>query len=185
MAADRHRLRAGAKRVPSALAAFLAVAAAAVLLHSHPADAAETVPLFDRLAALQQAYPFAVAAIELNALVMANGSRIEVDDGRRKDHQAKLAAADIEDMLSQIYPIGACDDDQPPARDFDPGRIRNDAVFRALYGGTQQAVAGKLVSVDWFGSTLPFTPAGGADAALRAVARDLAADPSLRKYLVP
>ncbi len=165
--------------------AFLVAATTAVLLHSHPADAAETVPLFDRLAAVQQAYPFAVAAIELNALVMADGSRIEVDDGRRKDHQAKLAAADIEDMLSQIYPIGACDDDQPPTRDFDPGRIRNDAVFRALYGGTQQAVAGRLVSVDWFGSKLPFTPAGGADAALRAVARDLAADPSLRKYLVP
>ena len=143
------------------------------------------MPLFDRLAALQSAYPGAVAAIEPDALVLADGSRIAVDDGRQKDHEEKLAAADVEDMLSQIYPIGACDDGQPPERNFDPGRIRNDAVFRAIYGATRQAAEANLARVDWFGAKLPFATAGGADAALKSVERELSAEPDLKAYLVP
>lgn len=184
MAADRRGFRACFAPIPFAGGLGLAIVFAAVLF-SLPANAASTVPLFDRLAALQRAYPEAVTAIELNAVVMADGSRIAVDDGRQKDHEEKLAAADVEDMLSQIYPIGACDDGRPPEPNFDPGRIRNDAVFRALYGATKRAAEARLVSVDWFGAKLPFSQAGGADAALRAVAKDLAADPALKKYLVP
>lgn len=185
MAADRRGFRLRFDRNPFAGGFVLVVAIAAVVFFSQPSSAASTVPLFDRLAALQRAYPEAVKAIELNAVVMAADSRIEVDDGRQKDHAEKLAAADIEDMLSQIYPIGACDDGRPPERNFDPGRIRNDALFRALYGATKQAAAANLVSVDWFGSKLPFARAGGADAALRAVVKDLRADRALKTYLVP
>ncbi|MBO0903990.1 M15 family metallopeptidase [Jiella sonneratiae] len=149
------------------------------------AFAASSVPLFDRLEALSAAYPGAVASIEPDAVVMAGGSRIAIDDGRAKDHEAKLADADLEDMLSQIYPIGACDTGRPPPRNFDPGRIRDDAFFRALYGAAKPAAASRLVTVDWFGAKLPFSRVGGADEALRAVEKELSADAALKKYLVP
>nr|WP_304363624.1 M15 family metallopeptidase [Jiella sp. LLJ827] len=150
-----------------------------------PAIAA-SIPLFDRLEALQTAYPEQIAAIELDALVMRDGTRIPIDDGEAKEHQTKLARADIEDMLSQIYPIGRCDQGAPPPRDSDPGRIRNDAFFRAVYGSSREIAESRLVPVDWFGTRLRFTETGGADQALAAVARDLAAlGRSFRKYLTP
>ncbi|NDW06116.1 M15 family metallopeptidase [Jiella pacifica] len=184
MAAEGRRSRDWIRRAKFAADLFL-VAAIVAALAPPAASAASTVPLFDRLAALQSAYPGAVAAIEPDALVLADGSRIAVDDGRQKDHEEKLAAADVEDMLSQIYPIGACDDGQPPERNFDPGRIRNDAVFRAIYGATRQAAEANLARVDWFGAKLPFATAGGADAALKSVERELSAEPDLKAYLVP
>ena len=150
-----------------------------------PARAASTVPLFDRLEALRAAFPAAVRAIEADGVVMADGTRIAIDDGAPKDHEQKLAKADLEDMLSQIYPIGACDTGAPPRRNFDPGRIRNDAFFRSLYGSSRSAAQKTLVSVDWFGSRLSFTATGGADKALAAVAGDLAAQPALWEYLTP
>ncbi|ORE90820.1 M15 family metallopeptidase [Aurantimonas sp. 22II-16-19i] len=169
--------------------ATLALGCAALLLAGSvlapPAGAASTVPLFDRLEALRAAFPAAVRAIGADGMVMADGSRIAIDDGAAKDHEQKLANADLEDMLSQIYPIGVCDTGAPPSRNFDPGRIRNDAFFRSLYGSSPSAAQKTLVSVDWFGSRLPFTATGGADEALVAVARDLASQPALRDYLTP
>lgn len=162
---------------------LLALAAAA--LAPLPARAASSLPLFDRLEALKAAYPQAVKAIEIDGIVMADGTRIPIDDGAAKNHEQKLANADIEDMLSQIYPIGTCDKGVPPARNFDPGRIRNDAFFRSLYGATRAVAEKRLVAVDWFGSRLAFTTTGGADAALRAVAGELSRRPELKTYLSP
>jgi D-alanyl-D-alanine carboxypeptidase len=155
----------------------------AVLASSASANA--DVPMSERLALLKAAYPEAGLVVAGNYLVVRGGRRIVIDDGRSKSHQDKLRNADIEDMLSQIYPIGACVTGKPP-RNFDPGRIRNDAFFRAVYGSTKRDAAARLVSVNWFGSRVRFTRTARADRALMTVAAELERLPvRFRRYLVP
>ena len=154
-------------------------AAAAVACFATAASAAgQPVTLDERLAILAETYPGMISAREPDALVMKSGARIAIDDGREKDHPAKLVDADIEDMLAQVYPIGRCDTGEKPARNFEPGRIRSEVFFRAVYGNSEQAVEANLASLPWFGKRIPVTRTLGVDQKLAAVARDLAELPA-------
>ncbi|MEM7774727.1 MAG: M15 family metallopeptidase [Pseudomonadota bacterium] len=154
-----------------------ALGLAALCPASLHAQAAKTVSLAERLEVLKQAYPSAIRDVSGGTLRLATGAELVIDDGRQKSHQDKLKNADIEDMLSQVYPLGQCETGKP-ARNFDPGRIRSDAFMRAVYGNSRSAVARTLVSIPWFGSTVQVTRVAGADKALRAVAADLAKLPT-------
>lgn len=138
------------------------------------AASTEHPSLADRLQALASAYPGFVVRVDGREIELATGARIVIDDGRVKDHASKLADADIEDMLAQIYPLGSCDSGQPPPRNFDPGRIRATAFFTAMYGASADAVKAKLTPIGWFGSTIQVTRANGVDTALARVRDDLA-----------
>ena len=151
----------------------LATASTAMLsIGAIDGHAGSKIPLPIRLQSLLQGYPNAIVGIEGNKLLLKDGSRITIDDGRAKSHSDKLKTADIEDMLSQIYPLGSCAQVRP-ARNFDPGRIRNDRFFRAVYGNSRAAASSHLATVNWFGKRLRFTTIGGADKALRLVRDDL------------
>ncbi|MCY1321784.1 D-alanyl-D-alanine carboxypeptidase [compost metagenome] len=140
--------------------------------------------LSEKLSLLATAYPDAIERIDGNVLVLRDGGGpLSIDDGRKKSHAEKLAAADIEDSLSQIYPLGACA--KAPAVDFDPGRIRSEALLKRLYGSSATAVRRDLVTVDWFGERLRVTRKHGTAAALKAVAADLSQHAELRRYLSP
>ncbi len=128
--------------------------------------------LQDKLRFLITAYPETLSHIADGRLHFRDGgSPLSVDDGKSKTHQQKLRAADIEDMLSQIYPVGSCE--TKPATYFDPGRIRSDRLMRRLYGDSKAEVRSRLVRVNWFGRTLRVTSAHGVDKALRRVLSDL------------
>ena len=137
------------------------------------ASGAQTISLAERLELLVAAYPKTIAGIEGDKLRLTSGAMLTIDDGIEKSHQQKLANADIEDMLSQVYPLGFCDRDTP-ARNFDPGRIRNEPLMKAIFGATPTAVRRGSVTVNWFGRRLRFNSAAGAAEQLRKVARDLA-----------
>src|SRR5262249_37076871 len=70
--------------------------------------------------------------------------------------------------------------------DFDPGRIRIDGLFQAVYGDTQSAVAANCGNVDFCGTRVTFNNRNGAADALRKVAADLTAlfakQPELKIY---
>ena len=140
--------------------------------------AGQGISLDERLRLLAQAYPSAVAEIDGKEVVFKSGARLEVDDGQEKSHAEKLVGADIEDMLSQVYPIGRCYDGAGPARNVDPGRIRNETFFRQVYGNSRRAVEKNLVVLPWFKSKLRVTRKHGVDAALSRVAKDLAELPA-------
>jgi hypothetical protein len=108
---------------------------------------------------------------------------LPVDDGVRRDHFQKLASGDIEDSLEQIYPAGPCE--TKPAVNFDPGRVRAEALMKLIYGGSKKDVAGNLVPVKWFGETLQVTKINGVNTALEAVRDELVSRSDLRKYLTP
>jgi hypothetical protein len=151
------------------------------------AGEARDIALRERLAILQDVYKEHIAAIDETHVKMTSGLKLVIDDGRKKSHAEKLADADIEDMLSQIYPVAGCipPDSTLPA-DFDPGRIRNEAFFKAIYGASAKEVQARLASVDWFGQKLPIATTLGVDKKMAAVVSDLTpALATLRKHLIP
>ncbi len=96
----------------------------------------------------------AVTATGGYALKLADGTLLPWDDGRTKTYDEKLETPDLEDTLSMPYatgPIVAVN-----TLNDDPGRIRNDVMFKAAFGGTAAAVESKLVDVDFVGQTVKF-----------------------------
>ncbi len=144
------------------------------------------VAMVERLEILAKAYPAVIDKIDGNVLRLKSGARLTINDGKAKTHSQKLKNADIEDMLSQIYPLGICDasfEGPPSPRNVDPGRIRSDQFFRELYGRSKPEARSHLKAVNWFGAKLPFTTRYGARKALVNVRDELARlPPRLHKY---
>jgi len=138
---------------------------------------AQHISLREKLDILKQAYPEAIANVEDKHIVLSDGAEMPIDDGVQKTHREKLKNADIEDMLSQIYPLAQCYSGTPP-RNFDPGRIRNDRLFRYLYGQVEAEARSNLIIIDWFGTRLPVTTRQGVDKALVKVRDELSALPA-------
>lgn len=155
--------------------------ALAIFASSVPAQAL-TLP--EKLDLLVASYPDAIAGHRDNKLIMRDGGPdIVIDDGKAKSHETMVQGGDIEDQLSQLYEAGPCA--PKPPKDSDPGRIRSEALMKRLYGESAKAVRAQLAPVDWFGETLMVTKAQGVDRALKAIADDLARDPTLKAYLTP
>ncbi|MGI8748270.1 MAG: M15 family metallopeptidase [Deinococcus sp.] len=154
--------------------------AALALLLSPSLAAATPVPAGRLLAA----YPRFLARLDGGRLVWRDGTRMPLSGGRPLTSPAgRLDHPDLRELLRQPYP--ACAPLRPPAFLSDPGRARPTVFFGKMYGATPAEVQAHLVTVDWFGQRLPFSSVNGADRALEGVEHELAAQPGLRKYLVP
>ncbi|NUM53247.1 MAG: M15 family metallopeptidase [Candidatus Hydrogenedentes bacterium] len=99
----------------------------------------------------------------------------------------RLESATLFDQLSIPYPREW--PTAPPSVDSDPGRLRCDAFFKKLYGGTKEAVEATLVRVPWphAGATksVSFTSVNGANKALEAVGAEIAKLPKdVQRYVV-
>ena len=89
-----------------------------------------------------RAYPETIAGADGNDLVLKDGTRLPISDGRSdKSFDELLNQPDIGDMFAFDYPAGA--PAAAPARNFDPGRIRVEALFRALYGDCRNGALAK------------------------------------------
>ena len=97
-------------------------------------------------AALLLHYP-GIRAVRDNAVIFSDGTSLPYDDGREKSLAAKLEAPSIRDHFTHPYPALA--PIMAPAPDEDPGRFRNDPLFRKLYGVSRSAIEKNLVTVRW------------------------------------
>lgn len=137
---------------------------------------------------LRAAYPEFVERVDGNDLVLRDGRRIPISDGRAKSFEERLDHPDLADMFADPYPSGPV---TPPAFQADPGRYRNAAFFTAIYGDCRKGEVEKhLVAVPWLskhgGGTVRISSRAGAAEALRAVSAELDAGPAeWRKFLVP
>lgn len=129
--------------------------------------------------ALLESYPDQIKDIKDNYVIMANGMQIMYDDGKKKDHMGRLDDSDVEDMFYFVYQLP----DPVPEYQYDPGRGRSEALFKAMYGDTKEKVRKNLKTVDWFGTKVSFNSVNGAADSLKAVAKELAQHPNLKKYL--
>lgn len=141
-----------------------------------------------RKAALLAAYPGAFR-FEGNTIVFPSGERIVWDDGRSKSPQELLTDADVEDMFAYDYPPASVGG-RRPRRDEDPGRVRNDDFFRALYGGSEAEVRANLTTVPWVpaigGGSVAATTRFGVDRKLAAISGELERLPAqLHQFVRP
>lgn len=103
------------------------------------------------------------------------------DDGTPKTMARKIESPDLEDMLSLAYPRGPIAPVTDP--EHDPGRVRFEPLFRAVYGKTSAEVSASLVPVEIRGRKVSFH--ARAAPALRRVANRIAAlDDSFDRYFV-
>ncbi len=131
---------------------------------------------------LVAAYPAFLVGAEGNAIRWKDGSTTVWDDGKgRKTPEQLEADPDLEDMFTFAYPK----DSIIFQENFDPGRIRNEAFFKKMYGSDAAQVGANLVTTPWITgeSGLKITKVNGVDKALVAVVKDLEAMPAVRKYL--
>ncbi|PYJ32355.1 MAG: hypothetical protein DME88_11300 [Verrucomicrobia bacterium] len=141
------------------------------------------------LAALAAAYPKALQALEIRSdqrlFICLAGQKFIYDDGITKTSEQRLDHPDIKDMFHDTYPLANPTDRLP--KDFDPGRYRVDALFMALYGDSESAVASNCVVAEFCGNSVKFNARYGAADALRAVSAGLtpllAQKPEIRSYV--
>ncbi len=179
------------------LPALRALGRAAVILTATVAAARAQNPygappadIGTRLAALVRAYPAAIAGVEGDFLVLRDGTRFKISDGRAdKSFDQLLEHPDIDDMFYANYPAGTTP--RQPAKNFDPGRVRFEPLFVAMYGDCKRnEVTRKLRAVEWLprhrGGKVMITTANGIDKALEGASRALDELPeSLITYVKP
>ncbi|MEI9885364.1 MAG: M15 family metallopeptidase [Rhizomicrobium sp.] len=143
-----------------------------------------------KLDKLVRSYPQFLASHDGTWLVLRDGRRFAISDGKSdKTFDRMIEHADIDDMFYAAYPAGA--EAVAPASDADPGRVRFEPLFDAMYGDCERGeVAPKLRSIPWLpkhgGGHVAITTANGVDKALEAVSAELDALPErFVKYLVP
>ncbi len=129
------------------------------------------------MARLLRAYPEQLCAAEGNTLVWCDGSAMPYDDGKGpKSHAQKLQDPDLQEQMEQAYPRGASYPSPPPA-DFEPGRIRNEAFFKKMYGRNAEEVQKNLTSLVWMpktsGQRVRVTTMNGVHRHLQAVSEEL------------
>jgi len=118
-----------------------------------------------------------------NRIYLVNGKSFIYDDGRAKSFGELLNSPDIEDMFKYNYPRHWV---KGLPKNFDPGRIRFEPLFKELYGHSASEVKRNLTTINWFGQRVRVTRANGVANALIAVRDELKSLPtSYKKFLAP
>ena len=119
-------------------------------------------------------YP-SIKTIKDNTVFFMDGSTLVYDDKKVKSFDELLEHADIEDMFAQKYPAFA--PITPPALNEDPGRFRNDAFLKKLYGESKKEIEKNLTTITWLpnhgGKKLQFNKNENAAHQLQKVSNEL------------
>src|SRR5262249_23293014 len=143
-----------------------------------------------RIDVLVKSYPDWIKGRDGNFLVMKDGKTFQISDGKTtKTFDELLEGPDIDDMFYVPYPAGTTP--KQPAKNSDPGRVRFEPLFVAMYGDCKKdEVAKNLRTIEWLpkhsGGRVAVTKVNGIDLALDAVSRELDGSPiDMMKYLKP
>ena len=142
--------------------------------------------MLDRLV---RAYPQALASHDDKQIVWRDGTTMLVDDGiANKPFEQMLRNASILDQLRLPYPRGNA---AQPAVNDDPGRFRNEAFFRKMYGDCRTGgVQRHLVSIVWlpksWGKSVQVTSVNGVADRLKEVSAEIdQLPPDIRRAAYP
>ncbi len=122
-----------------------------------------------------------------NHIIWSDGSKMLYDDGKKKNFKELLNNPDIEDMFHYRYRKGQ-NSYGVPQKNYDPGRIRNDAFMKKMYGSSAGSVGNNLVAISWMphstNKKISVTRVNGVDKKLSAISRELDnLPPDLKKYV--
>jgi hypothetical protein len=146
------------------------------------ACSAEALGADDLLEVLVSSYPEALARHDGAHLYWRDGTVMDVTDGKSdKAFEDLLANASILDQFRLRYPRGRLAD--PPALNADPGRFRNEALFRKMYGDCQKGeVQRNMAPITWlpktWGNTVQVTKVNGVASTLKQVSDEIDALPA-------
>ena len=134
------------------------------------------------------AYPAAIERHDGQNIYWRDGTVLPVGrDEPDKSFSQRLTDASVSDQFFLRYPAGK--DISAPPLNFDPGRFRNEAFFRKLYGDCRTGeVAEHLISVPWFpnGHSVKVTALHGVADALGKVSAEIGRLPdALKKAAYP
>ncbi|MFN3657198.1 MAG: M15 family metallopeptidase [Pseudolabrys sp.] len=165
---------------------LLAIVLGALAL-PRPALAASATEALDALVA---AYPDALAGHDGKSIRWKDGTVMPASDGMpNKTFDQLLRNASILDQFRLPYRRGRLA--QPPAVNDDPGRFRNEAFFRKMYGDCRKGEVGRhLVSIVWlprtWGNTIQVTRINGVAQRLQAVSAEIdALPPAIKRAAYP
>jgi hypothetical protein len=135
---------------------------------------------------LMHCYSGFVTGYANNQVIFNDHTSMIWDDGiKNKTNQQRLDHPDLKDMFCQPYTTGKLK--SPPAVNFDPGRIRNEAFFLKLYGSSKDAVQRNLTEIIWCpkltGQKIMVTKINGIDKKLKKVSAALDGHPELKPYI--
>ena len=134
---------------------------------------------------LLAAYPDVIVGFNNNRLFFRDKTALVWNDGKIKAPQTLIDSPDLEDMFAQRYTRGVLI--SPPKKGSDPGRIRNEQLFKKLYGSTQTSIAKNLTEINWcpklVGKKIRVTRLNGVARQLDKVSKELDEHPELKKYL--
>lgn len=154
---------------------------------SYGAPADKIKESLDRLVS---SYPDKISRHDNELLFLKDGRQFSISDKRtNKTFDQLLANPDIDDMFFARYPAGTMP--AQPIRNSDPGRVRHEPLFVAMYGDCKKnEVIKYLRTIRWLskhgGGSVIITTINGVDRALEAVSRELDEFPDERiKYLKP
>lgn len=139
---------------------------------------------------LVSSYPDKIGGYDNEFLNLKNGMKFRISDSRTdKTFQELLESPDIDDMFYARYPVGAAP--TQPTKDIDPGRVRFEPLFVAMYGDcNRNEVVKNLRTIRWLpkhaGGSVAITMLNGVANALEGVSREFDELPNdLVKYLIP
>jgi hypothetical protein len=131
-------------------------------------------------------YPDLVSGYADNYLIFKDKSKMLWDDGiKNKPWESVLDNPDLKDMFLQKYTAGKLN--ELPVKDFEPGRIRNEAFFKKMYGQNEDAVRQNLIEITWcpkvVGQKIRVTKINGVNKRLSEMSAELDEHPELKQYL--
>lgn len=125
---------------------------------------------------ISKAYPASVKSSDDKSIVLKDGTALPYRTSSPKNSwDEKINNADLKMQLSQTYDAGGIE--TPPPYLFDPGRLRYQPFFQALYGKDKKAIEKNLVTISWptlKGSVkLPVNRVGGVDKKLYLIGQEI------------
>lgn len=139
----------------------------------------DTIP--PEITAILNAYRDCVVKYSDDSLFLSSGEAIPFDLSLKSDsYLRRLDSTTVKDMFYDVYPLGGLT--EPPYL-FDPGRYRNDELFKAMYGHSEEEALSRLEKVDVFGTEIQFSTVNGAADSLKSVISEITASyPDKVKY---
>jgi peptidoglycan L-alanyl-D-glutamate endopeptidase CwlK len=136
-----------------------------------------TITLHANPQCYSNAYPKLIQEANDSMILFYNGTSLPYKTSTAKTSwDDKINNSDLEMQLSQNYDAGGIQ--TPPPYLFDPGRLRYQPFFQAIYGKDQKAIEKNLVNIDWptlKGSIkLPVNKVNNVDKKLYAIGREIA-----------
>ena len=168
------------------------IAAKSVYAESPTKELSYEITVKRDLLALMMAYPEHIKGLEKKKdntiyVIMQSGNKIVYDDMKLKNYEEKLADADLQDMMEQVYPLS--DISTIMEANFDPGRIRVYDFLHEVYGSTQGEIEKNLTNVSLGSKNFPFNKNNDSAFALKAAFQELSdlvhSNPDIYSFVYP